>query len=208
MKRFLIYITLVAMAFVYAPRTSAQSVLFDNGPLTADTDRCDSGPGVCLGSGNWTVFDDFNLNSTSNVTQIDFVSLLSFGDISDYIETNWSIWDSDPLTAAAPIFSGTTVGNAVDLGGGAYQFELSVNFTLTTGNYWFGNNNQVANLAATTAYGAVGNGVGALQTDNATFDFTDLPERAFTIRGDAVPEPSAGFILACCLGSLTIRRRL
>ena len=133
MKRFLIYITLVAMAFVYAPRTSAQSVLFDNGPLTADTDRCDSGPGVCLGSGNWTVFDDFNLNSTSNVTQIDFVSLLSFGDISDYIETNWSIWDSDPLTAAAPIFSGTTVGNAVDLGGGAYQFELSVNFTLTTG---------------------------------------------------------------------------
>ena len=59
----------------------------------------------------------------------------------------------------------------------------------------------------TSAFGAVGNGVLALQSDGGFNNFTNQAERAFVVRGSAIPEPSSALVLGMLvMGAAGIRR--
>jgi hypothetical protein len=191
------HLAVVVICLVASVAAEASSVLlFDNGPVIGDTGRCDQGPTGCAGSGTWTYYDNFSVAGPSIITDFDYTDHF-FTDGSgpaNYVTTNWSLWDSDPFTAAAPVVSGSTVATIVPAGP-YHQFSIGgLNQVLPAGVYWLGINNTVTNGIEMTAAHAVGVLPGAKQSDGVTHFFENQPERAFRIYGRAVPEP-AGIIL-------------
>jgi hypothetical protein len=159
-------ITLMTVAL--GPEVAKADIIWNNGnPLSIST-SCNSTPDVCPGGhGGWTVFDTFTVNDSSTVNGITFgAAFVGGGDASDYLSTNWSIWDEDPLgvfSFLGPIASGNTVAALSPLTVGsdtATDFSISsLSVDLAPGTYWLGYQNVMDNS---------GTGTVAILTDNTT----------------------------------------
>src|SRR4051812_16237977 len=111
-------------------------VLFNNGAVTGDTNRCDQGPIGCGGSGTWTIYDNFNLSTPAVITGFDYTDNIVGGSPADYVRTNWSLWNSDPITPGSPIASGSFVATLAP-SGTSYLFTVSgLNQVLPAGVFW------------------------------------------------------------------------
>src|SRR5579871_5041759 len=101
-----------------AANASASSLLWSNGAVTGNTNRCDMNIADC-GSNGWTVYDDFKITAPSTITGFTFNDFLAEGSWSDYSSTKWTLYygDSTPW-AGSPIASGTLAGalSSGDLG--------------------------------------------------------------------------------------------
>jgi hypothetical protein len=191
------------------------AVLYENGPLSGSSGFCDQGPSGCGGSGTWTYYDDFTLTSPSIVTGFDYTDWFYEGTPADYVQTNWSVWDSDPFTAAAPLATGTTAATITPNGPPSVQYLFTVtgvnplNLVAPPGTYWLGINNTVRNGAITTAAESTHLPRNAKQSDGVTHFFNNYPDRAFRIYGNVVPEPSAAalvFVGVVVIGCRRLRR--
>jgi hypothetical protein len=157
----------IAVGLSLMSHYSQATLLYDNGDtdnLSADT-RCDAGPDVCPeGDGfTWTVYDDFTVTGDSTITSISYTDWFFTGDPSNYLTTNWSIWDSAPSLTGSALYSGAAVASLASTGvvstEGAEQYTFTItglSLDITGGTtYWFGNSNVTTNNSITT-YAAVG----------------------------------------------------
>lgn len=208
------------------PKMAKGDIIWDNGnPLTIST-TCDSTPDVCpSGHGGWSVFDTFNVNDSSTVSGITFASsFIGGGDATDYVSTNWSIWDEDPLgvfSFLGPIASGNTVASlstiAVGASDTATDFSISgLAVDLAPGTYWLGYQNVMDDS---------GTGTVAVLTDNITdpshqyeqesddqaAQFQESGYTAFTILGTLdspeAPEPATWMMGCVAIGMFTLAFR-
>jgi hypothetical protein len=192
------FILSLSLAVSLANGASAIPVLlFDNGPVSGDTFRCDQGPTGCAGSGTWTIYDNFNLSSPAVITAFDYTDFINLpGGPQNYVITNWSLWNSDPIAPGSPVASGSSVATLVP-SGAAHLFTVGgLNQLLPAGVFWLGVNNTTINGQIVTAASASGVLPGARQSDGDTHFFSNIPERAFRIYGNSVPEPTA-YVLVC-----------
>ena len=192
-------------------------LLYDNGPITdlASDGWCDSGLSLaCGGTGEWTFSDNFLLAADATMTGFDYTDWFSFGSPTNYVETDWSIFDADPFTSS-PIASGTAVA-ILTATGPASQFLFEVgglDISLSTGvEYWLGIHNTVSGVATTTVARVAnpGGGLDAAKTSDGAandIDFPSFENRAFRIHGTVVPEPSTALLCAAGLVALGARRR-
>jgi hypothetical protein len=185
-------------------------LLFSNGPIN-DPDSggsCDSGPDSCGGSGTWTYYDNFELTANSIITGFDYTDWFFNGTPNDYFETNWSIFSSDPFNSA-PDFAGTATA-VLSATGPADQYLFTIDglgLNLDAGIYWLGINNLNTSGIITTVATSDGVLPGAKQADGVSNFFDGVQERAFSVYGKSVPEPTSATILGFVAVGMFVRRR-
>lgn len=208
-----------SVLLLLAPIGAHAVVLYDNGPVidSGSSGSCDQGPSGCGGSGSWTYYDNFIISGDATMTGFDYVDWFDSGSASDYVTTNWSLFDSDPFSGG-PIASGSDMA-ALTATGPANQYEFAISgldIDLTDGvEYWLGINNTVANGAIVTVATVQnpGNGLNeSKQSDGGVFELMRASggNRAFTIHGEpvvAIPAPATAGLLALGLAAIGIRRR-
>jgi len=199
----------LALVVFGAPAQAA--VLWDNGTATGDSHVCDSTPANCGGAGGWVIYDNFTLSSGAKVTGFTYNSYFEIG--ATYSGTNWTLWSSDPFTAAGPVASGTVVAVLSSGAAGSTLFTATgLDISLAPGTYWLGTTNIADADTVTTRASANGNGLpGFKQTDQlpgGCCQFNRDGDTAFTIEG-STPEPATFSVLAlgALLIGLKIRRR-
>jgi hypothetical protein len=210
----------LVLSAVYAP-TAKAGLIWNNGtPLSLST-NCDSSPDVCNGpDGNpgWTVYDDFSINDPTTITSFSFDSFFKVGSESDYISTNWSIWDIDPFNPfgiPALATGNDTATLSTDSSGAItvtkFTFSgLSVDL-VNGGTYWLGYNNVLQNNGAKTVVVLSNNSDDPNTYEQSSNDgnpldqFQETGNTVFTI-GEASPEPSTWALLGLGLAYLAKRR--
>lgn len=186
------FISSIAMVAAMLAGNSHAAVAYDNGGIGALSNWCDSGNNQCAGNA-WAIVDDFKLGIKSVVTGLDTWS--GYGNINDYVNTNWSIWSSRPDGLNAPIASGTSVGTITQDSDFFLAAVSGLSVELEAGTYWIGYSHLLTGEMPWT-YVMSGSGVSnALQlridTDNqvAGVNQSGLQDAAFRIHATAVPEP-------------------
>jgi hypothetical protein len=212
--------------------TAYAGLIWSNGSAQSVSTNCDSSPDVCNGpNGNsgWTVYDNFEIDAASTITGFTFDSDFVAGDASDYLSTNWSIWEVDPLNLFG--FPATATGNATaTLATDSSGLVTVTSFTVTglsldltaADTYWLGYNNVLANDGAKTvavlSNGADLPGYEQGSNDGNTNDqFQESGNTVFSVQGtvdtdggSGAPEPGSWMPAACglaCLGKWRARLR-
>jgi hypothetical protein len=216
MKSMTLTCALAATVLGAAFASGAQaSTVWDNGGPGSAAGFCSSNTFTC-GSAGWNIYDDFQLSLGTQVTGFTYDSnFSSFGSVSDYVSTKWSIWSADPRSTfgAGPLASGTAVGvNSVDGSGFTLTTVTGLNVALGAGTYWLGLSNNVDNNQITTYVLSGGSKLGAAsQSDNAgNFFNARIDDASFTIQGSAgVPEPATWALMIGGFGlaGAALRRR-
>lgn len=192
-------LVMTLMTVAVGPKAAKADIIWNNGnPLSIST-TCNSTPDVCPGGHTgWSVFDTFNVSDSSTVSGITFGgSFIGGGDASNYLSTNWSIWDEDPLgvfSFLGPIASGNTVAALSPIAVGAdtaTDFSITgLSVDLAPGTYWIGYQNVMDNS---------GTGTVAVLTDNTTD-----PDHQYELGSDdqAVQLQESGYTDFTIFGSL------
>lgn len=188
----------IVLAASLLSNLSQAAIVYDNGGIGVSSNRCNSGIDQCGGTA-WTIADNFTLNAKSVVTGLDTWS--AYGNIDDYVSTNWSIWSSQPTGFNTPIASGNSVAS-VTLDSGYFLASVSgLSVALDAGDYWLGFNHH---LSGTTPWTYVTSASGmrtAMQLDGSYITITSEPDAAFRIHAAAVPEPGC---VALIIGGLAV----
>jgi len=188
-------ITLAASVLASA---SQAAVAFDNGPIGVSAGWCDSGVGQC-GGGSWTIADNFSLSTKSVVTGLDTWN--GYGNIGDYVSTNWSIWASQPTGLTAPIASGNAVGTVSMDSGFMLAAVSGLSVTLDAGSYWIGFSHQLTGATPWTYVTSLSGQNDVIQLNGNYINTSNQTDAAFRIHATAVPEPSS---LALIMGGLAV----
>lgn len=195
----------ISVAGLNVTAVSAET-LWDNGSSLNSSMRCNQNGSVC-GDTGVTIYDDFSLYNSANITGFTYDSSFS----GSYVSTNWSIWKSNPSInfAAGPAFSGTIAGRltslsrfadlrvtvsglSVDLGPGTYWLGLQNNLTSGVSSYLSSNTNR---LGVAIALGNSGTQYGAL-TNDASFSVIGTAAVA------AIPEPTTWAMMLVGFGMI------
>lgn len=196
------FLSSFAMAAAMLAGNSHAAVAYDNGGVGSLITWCNSGNNQCAGDA-WTIVDDFKLGSKSVVTGLDTWS--GFGNINDYVNTNWSIWSSKPDGLKAPIATGTSVGTVTDDAGFFLAAVSGLSVELEAGTYWIGYSHLLSGETPWTYVKSGSSVSNALQlgfrtaTQSAWVNQSNLPDVAFRIHASAVPEPGT---VALVIGGL------
>jgi hypothetical protein len=194
----------------------ASQLLWTNGAPASVSTNCDSTPDHCPGGdGGWTIYDNFTLSVSTLVVGLTFDSSFAAGSSADYLSSNWSIWDVDPMGGSkslGPLASGSAVASLSTDSIGATQFSIGgLNLNLSANTYWLGYENVMANNSDNGRTSAVlsSNTVtlaGFEQaSDNGAFSFHYTGNTVFTIEGPA-PEPATWGLVMVGLAYIAKRR--
>lgn len=168
--------------------------------------------GPCSGVSGWTVYDDFTLSTATTITGFTYNSIFTSGTVANYQSTIWSLWSSDPFLAAGPDAQGTATAVLSPNVANTTLFTVTgLNVLLDAGTYWLGVQNTLSDNAITGAAASLGNGLpGYKQSDQLSGGCCKYniagDNAAFTIQGDAVPEPETLWPLAFSLAWLSLAR--
>ena len=210
-------------------------LIWANGTPASITTNCDSSPDVCNGpAGNtgWTIYDDFTIGQATTISGFTYDSDFKVGSASDYITTDWSIWDVDPLNLLG--FPALATGTATATVGTDSSGSVTVtSFTVTglsvdlvsANTYWLGYSNVLQSDGAETV-AVMSNDTTDLPgyeqgSDDGTVGFDKLGNTVFTVEGTAdpagggpgggdppTPEPASWLLAAGAIGWLAKRRLL
>jgi len=172
-------------------------VVFDNGAPADNSYHCISGPNVCMGSGTWTVYDQFSLDSPTTVGGF---ANWNLGQVEQfYSATNWSIWTSTPTNGGTPLYAGSSKATLSFDRGYVLATVDGLSLDLAAGSYWLGIT-HVLSWHSVWTYAVSGNGqADALALDESTYAFDSLPDMAFVVTG-VVPEPQTYAMMLAGLG--------
>lgn len=214
-KKTLLAAALTAGLFSAANIAKADVVIFDNGLPVGNSNRCNSGPNSCGGTGSWTIYDNFTLAAAATITGFANWNLGNSSNINDYGSTNWSIWSVTPYNGGSALYSGNSLA-AVSSDLGFIKTSVSgLSLNLSAGTYWLGINHQLTSplYYASWTYASSSGGSGdAIQLDGGSWTFTNQPNLAFYVTASEtppVPEPETYAMLLVGLGllSFTAKRR-
>jgi hypothetical protein len=193
-------------------------LIWDNGIPASITTSCNSSPDVCngpVGNTGWTIFDDFTLEQDTTIASLRYDSYFQVGGVSDYISTNWSIWEVDPLNVLGfpPLFTGNAVARVATDTRGAVTVssftlaDLNVDLVDAT-TYWFGYSNVLQNDGAKTL-AVLSNDTTDLPgyeqgSNDGTVGFDKLGNTVFSV--EPIPEPTTWMLLAGAMGCIFARR--
>ena len=209
--RQLIKVGLLMVVSAAGVQAALADTVWSNGAVTGSTGRCDVSPGPqCLGSGRWTVYDNFQLAALTSVTGFTYNDYFIIGNASNYVSTNWSLYSGDPFSVAA-LASGNAVATLSAGGAGSTLFTVTgLNQMLGSGTYWLGIQTvfNTSNALATRASSSGAGLPGFKQDDGAANHFNLEGDTAFSVEGTVVPEPSTLMLAGTgLLGSLGAMRR-
>jgi hypothetical protein len=208
---------MTGLALLVVPWTAKADVIWSNGNATGVGSNCDFNGNPCPGGDDgWTIFDNFDLSNDETVFGFSYVSDFSVGSAPDYLSTNWSLWQVDPLgpfNSIGPVASGNDVAvlTTNDLSVTTYTFTvtgLSVN--LAAGTYWLGYENVLAPDGAVTV-DAKSDGTALPgyeeESDDQLYQFTyGSGNTAFTIENN--PEPGSLWLVALAGAAFFIKSRI
>lgn len=188
------------------------ALIYDNGIATADSGRCAETSGACNAS--WSVFDDFTIGSSSEVTSISWTARIYNG-ISDYNFSNIWIYDADPVfDAGSLLFSTSDAGtlSANGLGANFYDIEISgLSVNLAAGTYWLGMQHDTTAGYATVAMTGVFDNATQWSNGGSGSLNDDQPEFAFKINGEpritTIPEPITFVLFSFAIMCLCFSKR-
>jgi len=202
----------IGVLFLLAHSSANAALLYDNGVAIGDSNRCAETSGRC--SGEWALFDDFTLSNSSTIEAISWTANL-YGGSSDYIGSNISIYDADPVfSGGSLLFSISSLGtlSANSLGGNFFDITVnSLSETLMAGTYWLGMQNDTLANYGTIARSSSFLNATQWQNDGAGFRFSGQPELSFRIEGQqlsTVPAPAAVWLIgAGLIGLIGMRKK-
>jgi len=215
----LLSLVMVWLVPLVLPGTAVAGLIWNNGSVSSIGTNCDFTGNACPGGDTgWTIFDDFDLTDEEVVSGLTYDSYFSAGNTSDYLSTNWSIWDNDPLGvfgSLGPVASGNAVATLSSDSDSTTTFTITgLSSDLTAGTYWIGYENVVSGAAVT--YDVLSNGSSLAgfeqESDDQQNQFHEAGNTVFTIEGvapPATPEPSsfwlAGLIGAACFAKWRLK---
>lgn len=205
------------LTFAQSDATHAASVhesilLYDNGPLSGNSERCNQGPNGCgiTNGGAFTWYDNFQLSEAAVINGFAYYDYFFNNGPESYISTIWSIWGGPP-NVGAPIAQGTDVAAVAPHLLGSHRFEVGgITVPLPAGIYWLGISNFVVDGTIIT-FGSASNSPlpGASywsETGSTPSTHPAFPDRAFQIL--AIPEPATAAFSMLALTAAWRRKRL
>lgn len=132
----------------------------------------------------------------------------TFGQIGDYVSTDWRIWSGQP-GVDSPIASGNSVAS-VSLDGSNFLAAVSgLSVSLDAGHYWIGYSHRLTGSTPWTYVESATDQSTVLQLNGDAVNTSSLHDAAFRIHATAVPEAGTAAMMAMGLGMLgfAVRRR-